>query len=214
MLYVISMRDILAIVITERRTLLRGLMVSFLLVLPFTFLPALIKNGWTTDTIYNRFPESTFYAFGFSFIVVVASVVHNYNNLVDRKRLLDQPAFTKLDFYGRLDGAGSIANELETFLLGRFSRYYFRLNIIDPDLKKIKIEIIPLIDLVDNKSLKDRLKKEYSFTQNIFFGQTIKVTANELKDENFLLERLANLEKALTDLGAIPLTIDESKLDD
>ena len=164
------MKDLLAIIITERQTLFRGLTISFLLILPFTFLPTIISSGWTIQPIIERIPDSTLYSFGFSFIVVVASVFQNYNNLVDRKKLFDRPAFKKLDFYGRLDGVGSIVSELETFLLGKVDNYYFRLNIIDPDLKKFKVEIIPLIDFTENEELKEKLKKEYNFREDLLVG--------------------------------------------
>jgi hypothetical protein len=146
--------------------------------------------------------------------VVVAALAHNYSNLLDRKILFDLPAFKKLDFYGRLDGAGSIANELETFLLGKYQLYYFRLNILNPELKVCKIEIVPLIDLVDNKEMRNKLKKEHGFKQDVFFGQTIKATQKDLEDDSFLTERLISLEKTLADLGIEPLLVDHSKLVD
>ena len=70
----ILMKDLLNIIITERQTLIRGLLISFLLVFPFTFLPTIFSSGWTFHPIIKRIPSSVLYAFGFSFIVVVASV--------------------------------------------------------------------------------------------------------------------------------------------
>jgi hypothetical protein len=207
------MKDLLAIIITERQTLFRGLTISFLLILPFTFLPTIISNGWTIQPIIERIPDSTLYSFGFSFIVVVASVIQNYNNLVDRKKLFDRPAFKKLDFYGRLDGLGSIVSELETFLLGKVDNYYFRLNIIDPDLKKFKVEIIPLIDFTDNEELKEKLKKEYNFREDMLVGQIINLTENDLENENLLWDKLLYLDKILLELGAIKLDVDEDELE-
>lgn len=207
------MKDLLTIIIAERRTLLRGLTISFFLVFPFTFLP-ITKDGLTWENIIQRFPLSTFYAFGFSFMVVVVAVIHNYNGLVDRKRNFEKPAFTKLDFYGRLDGIGSIVNELETFLLGKVEQYYFRLNIINPNQKIFEIEIVPLIDLKNNKELKTALRRGYGFKQSTFFGQIVKATEKDLQNENFLLERLKQLESTLNTLGARPLDIDESMLRD
>jgi hypothetical protein len=207
------MKDLLAIIITERQTLFRGLTISFLLILPFTFLPTIISNGWTIQPIIERIPDSTLYSFGFSFIVVVASVFQNYNNLVDRKKLFDRPAFKKLDFYGRLDGLGSIVSELETFLLGKVDNYYFRLNIIDPDLKKFKVEIIPLIDFTENEELKEKLKKEYNFREDLLVGQIINLTENDLENENLLWDKLLYLDKILMELGAIKLDVDEDELE-
>jgi hypothetical protein len=208
------MRDLLNIIIAERQTLLRGLTISFLLVFPFTFLPTIISNGWTLQPIIQRIPDSTLYAFGFSFIVVVASVLHNYNNLVDRKRIFDKPAFKELDFYGRLDGLGSIVSELETFLLGKIDKYYYRLNIIDPDRKKFKVEIIPLIDFTDNEELKEILKKNHNFREDLLVGQLINLTEQDLENENLLRDKLLNLDKILTELGAVGLDINENDLDD
>lgn len=206
------MRDLLTIIITERQTLLRRLTISFLLVFPFTFLPTVISNGWTLQSIIQRIPDSTLYAFGFSFLVVVASVMHNYNNLVERKRIFDRPAFENLHFYGRLDGLGSIVSELETFLLGKIDKYYYRLNIIDPDLKKFKIEIIPLIDYTDNEELKEKLKKEHNFREDLLVGQLVNLTEQDLEYENLLRDRLLNLDKILTELGAVKLDINENDL--
>jgi len=207
------MKALLAIIITERQTLFRGLTISFLLILPFTFLPTIISSGWTIQPIIERIPDSTLYSFGFSFIVVVASVFQNYNNLVDRKKLFDRPAFKKLDFYGRLDGVGSIVSELETFLLGKVDNYYFRLNIIDPDLKKFKVEIIPLIDFTENEELKEKLKKEYNFREDLLVGQIINLTENDLENENLLWDKLLYLDKILMELGAIKFDVDEHELE-
>src|SRR5688572_7200960 len=126
------MKDLLAIIISERRTLLRGMMLSFTLVFPFTFLPTIFSNGFSLQHIIQRVPESTLYTFVFSLFIVGTSVIYNFNNLVHRKRIFDLPAFKTLDFYGRLDGIGSLVSELETFLLGKVDKYYYRLNIIDP----------------------------------------------------------------------------------
>ncbi|QEE48526.1 hypothetical protein FUA48_02740 [Flavobacterium alkalisoli] len=208
------MKDLLNIIIAERQTLLRGLTISFLLIFPFTFLPTIINNGWALQPIIQRVPYSSLYAFGFSLIVVIASVLHNYNNLVDRKRIFDKPAFKKLDFYGRLCGMGSIVNELETFLLGKVDKYYYRLNIIDPDLKKFKVEIIPLIDFTKNENLKVILKKEYNFREDLLVGQLINLTEQDLENENLLLDRLLILDKILTELRTVSLDINEYDLDE
>lgn len=208
------MRDLITIIVKERQTLLRGLIISFLLVFPLTFLPTIIHNGWTLQPIIQRIPNSTIYAFGFSLLVVFASVLHNYNNLVDRKRIFDKPAFKKLDFYGRLDGIGSVVSELETFLLGRIENYFFRLNIIDPDLKKFKIEIIPLVDFTNNEELQKFLVKEHKFRKDLVLGKEIKVTEEELENEFLLLDKLKQLDNILTEYKAKPLDINEDNLDE
>lgn len=211
------MRDVITIIIVERQILLRGLLLSFFLVFPFTFLPTIISKGWTLNPIIQRIQDSIVYAFGFSLIVVVVSVLHNYNKLVDRKRIFDKPTFKKLDFYGGVDGLGSIVNELETFLFGKINKYYYRLAIIDPDVKNFKVEIIPLIDFADNEELKEILKREHNFKEDILVGelrQLISLTEQELENENLFRDRLINLDKLLTELGAVELKINEDELDD
>lgn len=193
------MRDLIAIIVGERHTLLKGLIVSFLLLFPFTFLP-IITDGLSWNNILARFPLSTVYSLGFSFAVVVAAVIQNYNNLVDRKYLLDKPAVARLGFHGRLDGVGSIVHELETFLLGKIGRYYFRLNIINPDKNNFQIEIVPIIDIEDDQELRAKLRQQYGFSDNRFFGITINATAADLDNDNLLFDKLVEIEKTLCDL--------------
>lgn len=207
------MRDILTIFIVERQALLRGLIVSFLLVLPFTFLPTIINNGWVLLPIIERIPNSLFYAVGFSLVVVFVSVFQNYNNLVNRKRIFDKPAFKKLDFYGRVDGTNSITKELETFLLGRIDKYYYRLNIVDPNAKNFKIEIIPLINFSSHEELKERLKKEHNFKGDSIIGQIMLLSEQDLEDRSVLWNRLISLDKTLTEWGAVGLRIDDKDLE-
>lgn len=208
------MKDLIFIVNAERRTLLRGLLFAFLVILPFTFLPTLINNGWTTAPLVDRIPDSIKYALGFAAAVVVAAVIYNYNNLVERKALWNRPAFTSLDFYGRLDGVGSITRELETFLLGKIGKYYFRLNLIDVDQDNKSLEIVPLIDLKELKSIKKYLAKEMGFSQNFFFGLIIPFTDAELDNENFIRVKLEQLSTRFEELEIVPYEMDESNLDD
>lgn len=86
------MRDLLHIIITERRTLLWGLTISFLVVLPFTFIPAIWEFGWSPGNLLHSFPAATAYAFGFSMLVLIAAVAQNYQSLLERKRIFDTPA--------------------------------------------------------------------------------------------------------------------------
>lgn len=196
------MRDLLTIFIMERKTLLRGLLITFLIVFPFTFLPSVLKGGLTVQTIVQRIPDSTIYTFGFSVILVIVAVIQNYNNLIRRKKIFDKPVFSRLGFYGRIEGNGSIVKELETFLLGKINNYYFRINLIEPENGKLKIRITPLIDLADNRELKTLLKQKYGFREDLFWGLIMNLKEKDLINENLLLEKLLNLDKTLTQLGA------------
>ncbi|MDX5443834.1 MAG: hypothetical protein LPJ89_08650 [Hymenobacteraceae bacterium] len=208
------MNDLITIVLFEKRTLIRGFFITFLLVFPFTFLPTLFTYGFSAKTILVRFPDSTLYTFCFSLLIVVAAVIQNYNSLVDRKKLFDKPAFKKLDFYGRLDGIGSVVSELETFLLGKVGNYYFRLKIVDPDLKDFKVVVVPLLDLEGDDLLKKKLIKEYGFKEDLVLGIPYKLSESDLDDEEFLLHKLLKLNDLLNEVGAKQLAFDERILDE
>jgi len=207
------MNDLIKIVVYERNTLLKGWVISALLVLPFTFLPTVIKYGLSFEAIRIRLSDSITYSLVFSLIVVIAAVIHNYNNLVDRKRLFDKPTFKELDFYGRLDGVGSIVRELETFLLGKIGAYYFRINLIEPELNTNKIEIVPLIDIKTNKDLETKLKDEFGFRHKWFFGKEIRLLDEQINDKGFLKNVLNQLASELKNMDAKPLEFDEFELE-
>lgn len=206
------MNDLIKIIVFERNMLLKAWVISTLLVLPFTFLPTLIEYGISLEAIKFRLSDSILYSLGFAFILIVAAVIHNYNNLVDRKRLFDKPTFKELDFYGRLDGVGSIVRELETFLLGKIGDYYFRINLLEPELNTNKIEIVPLIETKENEELL-RILSNKGFKQNCFFGKEMKLSEEQLNDRNYLKDILKKLELDLRNLDAKPLSIDELELE-
>jgi hypothetical protein len=131
-------------------------------------------------------PDSALYTFGFCLIALLVAIIHNFSNLVQRKNLFDRPAFKALDFYGRIDGPGSIIRELETFLLGEVDGYYYRLNLIDVDKEKNKLEIVPLIDLSEDPKMQKLLKKELGFEQNWFFGITVPPSKQDLNNESYI----------------------------
>ena len=207
------MNDFIKIIVYERKTLLKGWVISTLLVLPFTFLPTLIEHGFSKEAIKYRISDSILYSLGFSLIVVIAAIIHNYNNLVDRKNIFDKPAFKELEFYGRLDGVGSITSELETFLLGKIGEYYFRLNLIEPESGSTTIEIVPLIKINKDDEIIKELKTKFGFKQHWFFGKKMKLSEEQLNDKFSIKEVLKNIEENLRNLNVKPLEIDEYELE-
>ena len=206
------MRDLLTIIIVEKNTLLRGLTVSFLLILPFTFIPNILKYGLTIETIARRFNHSVLYSLGFALIAVIVAILQNYNGLVHRKWYFDQPAFKSLDFYGRVNGVGSILHDLETILLGEIGEYLFRLNLIDTDKKKPKVEIVPLIELNAKEEQIRTLVKDYGFRKELFFGKTIPLNEIDLESNHSIKTILLNLADILKKLEFKPLDLgDEFK---
>jgi|GEM_PF-1016720 hypothetical protein len=207
------MRDLLTIIITERKSLLKGLTISFLLILPFTFLPTIIKSGISFSAILGRLNDSIIYSFGFALIVVIAAIIHNYNGLVDRKWYFDRPAFKDLEFYGRIDGVGSVVYDLETVLIGKIETYFFRLNLIETDNKKPILEIVPLIDLTDKEQEIEKLKTDDKFQTDFFFGKRIKLNEIDLEAPNSIREILKDLATRLKNLKFESLDIDEEQLE-
>ena len=207
------MRDLLTIIITERKSLLKGLTISFLLILPFTFLPTIIKSGISFSAILGRLNDSIIYSFGFALIVVIAAIIHNYNGLVDRKWYFDRPAFKDLEFYGRIDGVGSVVYDLETVLIGKIETYFYRLNLIETDNKNPILEIVPLIDLTDKEQEIEKLKTDDKFQTDFFFGKRIKLNEIDLEAPNSIREILKDLATRLKNLKFESLDIDEEQLE-
>ncbi|WP_339792025.1 hypothetical protein [uncultured Imperialibacter sp.] len=207
------MRDIITIIVAERNALLKGLTISFLLTLPFTFLPAIIRSGFSISTIFERLNDSILYSLGFALIVVIAAVIQNYSGLADRKWYFDRPAFKDLDFYGRIDGVGSVVHDLETVLLGKIDSYFFRLNLIDTDKKKPILEIVPLIDLTDKEEEIEKLRLDDKFEADLFFGKRIKLKEIDLEVQNSIREILKHLAARLQDLNFEGLDVDEEQLE-
>lgn len=208
------MKDLLLIIRSERRSLFRGTMICFLVIFPFTFLPPILRKGLSLTTILERFNESTLYALGFALLIVIAAVIHNYNSLVEKKWLFEKPAFKSLDFYGRLDGMGSISRELETFLLGEIEGYFFRLGILEPESDKPLLEIIPFIDLTDKEAEVRELKKENGFRQRFFFGKFIPLKKLDLEDPGSIRVLLEEYAAVFKELNFEPLELDKERLEE
>ncbi len=207
------MRDLLTIIVAERKALIKGLTISFLLILPFTFLPAVIRSGLSISTIIGRLNDSILYSLGFSLIVVIAAVIQNYNGLVDRKWYFDRPAFKDLDFYGRIDGIGSVVHDLETVLLGKIENYFFRLNLVDTDKKVPTLEIVPLIDLTEKEIEIEKLKSELGFKTDLFFGMRVSLNEIDLENPKGIKGLLTDLAKTLKELDFESLDVDENELE-
>ena len=207
------MQDLLFIIRNERKSLFRGYVICFLAIFPFTFLPPVIRKGLNLATILERVNESTLYALGFALLIVIAAVIHNYNSLVEKKWLFEKPAFKSLEFYGRLDGMGSISRELETFLLGEIDGYFFRLGLHEPESDKPQLEIIPLIDLTDKQAEIKILKKEQGFRERIFFGRFIPLKKLDLEDPGNIRVLLEEYAAVFKELELEPLEVDRLNLE-
>jgi len=62
--------------------------------------------------------------------------------------------------------------------------------------------------------LKEILKKEHNFREELLVGQLINRTEQDLENEYLLRDGLLNLDIILMELGAVKLDINEDELDD
>lgn len=198
------MNHLYVLIISQKNTLIKGWFISTLIVLPFTFIPTWIEFGFSLEETLYRVSHSILYSLGFSLFVVIVSVVHNYNNLLFRKKIFDKAAFTELDFHVVINGDESIIDELETSLLGKVGNYYFLINLIEPESEKCIIQIVPYIKTEDNKELVDILKTNFGFKQIWLLGKEIELNEQQLDDKFSIKKILKEMEIDLKTLQAEP----------
>ena len=208
------MKDLLYLISYEKKTLIRGFLTPFVIILPFTFLPVLIRKGFDFQAIRNFSSSAILFTICFSLFVVFVAVMQNYYTLRLRKRIFDKPAFRKLEFYGRFLGLGSIVDDLESVLIGKWDHYFYRLRIVDPEKDKLSVEITPLLEFDENEDLKSILIKDYLYfeTANNLVSQFLTCSNDELENENLMLERIAEMDNLLHQMKAVAFDVDEIDL--
>lgn len=193
------MKHIFILIKLEFQTLFKGIFICFILILPFTFIPAILKHGFLLETIKNRFYLSVIYSFAFAFIVVFVAFYKNIENLIVRKKIYTKPALDSLNFEGSIYGLGSISSELETRLFGKYKNYDYVIRIVNPDESIIKIQIIPSIKL--NNSIIKILEEELNFKFDyLSFGLILTPSNDDLNNEKYFFEILENLDEKLKEL--------------
>lgn len=208
-----DIQEIFFLIRIESRTLARGLTVCFIVILPFTFLPVLFEEAFTAKSFPDRVPASILYSLGFSLLIVLVAVINNFHDLKDKKWYFDQPAFKSLDFYGRLDGLGSITYSLDTFLLGKLDQYFFRLQLANIEEAHLLLEIIPLVDLNEKEGQADILIEDYGFIPAFFFYKKVKLSDIDLQNPDVIRQLLTNLTAVFHGLGLEGFEIDEHELE-
>ena len=208
------MIHILNILSYEGKTLLKGWFFAFLIVFPFTFIPTIIKHGFALDAMKLRVPDAALYALGFATIVVLASLIQNYNNLITREKFFKKPAFKTLKFQSRVNGVGSINYELKTLLVGKLEHYYFALNPIDPESEKNIIEFIPLIETEEDEELIEDLINNHGFVKNRYFALLVPFSDEELNDNHAIENVILGLDNTLKQLNVKPQQIDDDEFED
>lgn len=206
------MNDLLIIINTERRSLLRGFIVVFMLAFPFTLLPFVIRHGFSTQYMGLFLPDSLLYAALFAVGIVFIALLNNYEKLLQKKRLYDLPAFAALNFSGAVEGYNSIIRELSTFLIGKVGDYFFRVNIVDPSKKELKIEVSPLIYVGTDTELLNRLMQELHLQEDLYLSIILRISEEELQQKDVLLNEIKRVSSELTKAGVTPLAVEDIKM--
>ena len=161
------------LLLLEKRTLLKGWILVFVLSFPFTFLPAIFKEGEFWQRMVDRAPWSLLYAAGFAFVVCGAALYQNYERQRIKLNLFNKPAFKSLGFNYFQSGKSSLVNDLGFYLAGSHSGFDFTLDMrIDlEDHSKREIVITPIREVETGtpinrtvKGYKQMLGRDFRFT--------------------------------------------------
>ena len=205
------MINVLNILSYEGKTLLKGWFFAFIVVFPFTFIPTVIKHGFTLEALKARLPDATLYALGFAFIVVLASLIQNYNNLIAKEKIFKKPAFKALEFQSRVNGLGSLSYELQTLLMGKLENYYFALSLpeVEPDSDQYTVEFIPIIETEGYQELVNDLIVNHGFTENHYLSVFVPFSKEELNNPSAIENVILGLDNTLKQLNAKPKPIED-----
>lgn len=206
------MKELITMVVNERASLLRGFTAIFMLVLPLTFVPTLIRHGFSSYILQQHIPESMLYATLIATAVIVIALLNNYEKLLLKKRLYSFPAFAALEFEGGVEAYNSIIKELSTYLIGKIGNYYYKLDIIHPERQRFQVEVAPMIRIHQNSTLLDRLINELHFKENFYLSRVLAFSEEQLLEEDILKKELLKLSDELSSLGVAPLEINTDQL--
>lgn len=202
------MNDLLTIITNEKKSLLRGFLDVFVLVFPFTFLPALFRQQAPSESFSQLIPEKVLVAAFIAVGIIVLLLLNNYEKLLRKKRLYDSPAFTSLRFNGAVEGYSAIVKEISTYLFGKVGDYFFRVNIVNPKHDNVQIELSPLIHVGQNQDLLDRLLHELQLKENLYLSRIIILSEDELQRGDVIKNELLRLSEELSRLGVVPMTVE------
>ena len=186
----------LQLITIEKKALIKGFFICFVIVFPFTFFPLISEEGNLIELIIDRIPWSLLYTAGFSLAVVLSAIYQNYNRQKDKMDLFKTPAFRSLGFELFTSGHNSVFDEFNVYLNGAFDGHHYAIDVEFDQSEKTpeNLTIEPILGLKPEarneffKRLKDQLKP--MFTINRFDDKIIiKIAMTDLN---------ANDSKAIT----------------
>jgi len=194
----------LQLFLLERKTLLKGWVLCFVLSFPCTFLPVLFGDGNLWQDIMARIPTSLMYAAGFSTALCMAALVINYDRQGVKLKIIHAPAFKQLNPKLITKGQGSLSEDLSFYLTANHNEFHYTIDIIIDleDYKKQTIVITPeMLEVERNEMLKkykDLLKKEFKLSANRYRIEIqFKPDEINLEDPLGLVKHLSLIESKL-----------------
>tara|TARA_Y100001972_G_C7659537_1_gene332468 strand:+ start:350 stop:952 length:603 start_codon:yes stop_codon:yes gene_type:complete len=192
------------LLLLERKTLVKGWVLCFVVCLPFTFLPVMFGDGDLWQDIANRIPISLLYSAGFSTALCLSAVVINYDRQSIKLKLINKPAFKHLNAKLIPKGQGSLSEDLSFYLTADHNEFHYTIDILIDleDHKKQTIVITPeMLEAGSHEMIrkyKDLLKKEYKVTSNKYrIELQFKPEDINLEDPTGLVKHLSLIEAKL-----------------
>lgn len=167
----------LQLILLEKKTLVKGFILTFFISFPFTFLPAVFKDGDLWLLLLDRIPLSILYSLLAAIVVCSSAVFYNYDRQKIKLDLFGKPAFTNLGFEYYQRGSGSLTEDLSFYLKGEYKdRHYMIDMMIDlEDMEDRRVFIVPIFyideenELSHQKFIKDiqeKLKPEFNVAKS------------------------------------------------
>lgn len=197
----------LQLILLEKKTLLKGFILTFLISFPFTFIPVFFKDGEIVLLFLDRVPLSIIYSLLAAFAVCLSAVIYNYDRQKIKLELFSKPAFASLGFEYFQRGVGSLTEDLSFYLKGDFKdRHYMIDMMIDlEDMQDKRVFIIPLFAIDDEsesshrqliKDIQERLKPEFKVAESEDYVQ-IWFRPEEINaDDSLAVSKLINIIEA------------------
>ncbi len=188
----------LQLFLLERKTILKGWVLCFVLSFPFTFLPVFFGDGSIWQDLVARIPLSLLYAAGVATALCMAALLINYDRQEVKLKIINKPAFRQLNSKLIPTGQGSLTEDLSFYLEVYHNDLPYDIDIaIDlEDHKKQTIVIIPIIQGISGghkvKQYKELLRKEFRLSSNKYHIEIF------LKPEEINLEDPLGVSKHLS----------------
>ncbi len=112
-----------------------------------------------------------------------------------KRDVFNYPAFTSLNFQGKMDGFGNIVEDIDMFIMGEIEEYRFIIKLENINLRKrtTDVIIIPFLDIYEDKSLVKRLIAEQGFYKDTVLKKKIKASQADLETDAFIRNHLIEL---------------------